>query len=87
MPSQGTLKIHAGLVDQMATRVGVDLEEAAIRGDVSIDQITDAVLRCTGCSNPTHCQGLLDQGAVSKSTPEYCRNKDLFATLIPGTDS
>ncbi|WP_170769064.1 DUF6455 family protein [Ruegeria lacuscaerulensis] len=83
MSNRETLKHHAGLVDQMATRVGIDLEDAALRGDVSIDEISEAVLRCTGCANPGHCEALLAQVAVSQDTPEYCRNKGLFAQIKP----
>ncbi|WP_420584662.1 DUF6455 family protein [Ruegeria sp.] len=83
MHSRDVLKRHAGLVDQMATKLGVDLQEAAIGGDVSMDQLSDAVLRCTGCSNPEHCQGLLDQHASVSHTPEYCRNQDLLSKLMP----
>ncbi len=86
MHSRETLKKHAELVDRMANRVGVDLEDAAIRGDVSIDQISDAVLRCTGCANPDHCQSLLNRAEITGNTPEYCRNKPLFNQLIPVSD-
>jgi hypothetical protein len=82
MPSRETLKQHASLVDRMATRVGIDLEDAAIRGDVSIDQISEAVLRCTECGNPGHCKTLMEQDATSPSAPEYCRNKGLFSQLV-----
>ena len=61
MPNREVLKLHAGLVDRMATKLGVDLQEAAIDGDVSIDQLSDAVLNCTDCPNPGHCQRFLDQ--------------------------
>ncbi|WP_120631872.1 DUF6455 family protein [Ruegeria sp. EL01] len=83
MPSRETLRLHAGLVDEMAKMLDVDLEEAAIDGSVSIDQISDAVVRCTECPNPAHCQDIIN-GAVSLShTPEYCRNKDLLHKLMP----
>ena len=84
MPDRETLKRHAGLLDQMAQRVGVDLEEAALRGDLRLDQIADAVLRCTRCANPDHCQMLLAQAKSDTDTPEYCRNKRLFGKLGAG---
>lgn len=86
MPGKNTLKRHAELVDQMATRVGVDLEDAAIGGEVSIDQISEAVLRCRDCSNPDHCAQFLAQSAQDRKTPEYCRNTALFDRLASHSD-
>ncbi|SLN22064.1 DUF6455 family protein [Ruegeria meonggei] len=83
MPNRETLRLHAGLVDRMATKLGVDLENAAIGGDVSIDEISDAVIRCTDCPNPGHCQAFLDRDEIAQRTPEYCRNQDLLSKLIP----
>ena len=81
MQSQNVLKRHAKLVDQMAETLGIDLEEAALRGDVAIDEISDAVLRCTACSNPDHCEGWLAGHDKADSTPGYCRNADLMDRL------
>jgi hypothetical protein len=83
MQSQKTLKRHAGLVDRMATTLGLDLEEKALRGELSVDEIGDAVLRCTGCTDPGSCEGWLDAHADSGASepPGYCRNADLFAEL------
>ena len=81
MLGKDTLKRHAALVDRMAARVGVDLESAAIGGEVSVDQISEAVLRCSGCSNPGHCEQFLEQPAQDRKTPEYCRNTALFDQL------
>ena len=83
MANRETLKHHAGLVDRMATKLGVDLQQSAIDGDVLIDELTDAVLRCTDCSNPSHCQSFLSQPVQVDRTPEYCRNQDLLSKLIP----
>ena len=83
MPSQQTLRLHAGLVDDMAKMLDIDLEETAIGGDLSIDQISDAVLRCTECPNPDHCQSLLAETSGFNQTPEYCRNQEFFRKLRP----
>ncbi|WP_299077042.1 DUF6455 family protein [uncultured Ruegeria sp.] len=83
MPSRETLRLHAGLVDEMAKMLDVDLEEAAIGGSVSIDQISDAVVRCTECPNPAHCQSTISDTAFLNHTPEYCRNRDLLHKLMP----
>ena len=83
MPSRETLRLHAGLVDDMARMLDVDLEAAAIVGDVTIDQISDAVINCTDCQNPIHCQNLMAQETHAERTPEYCRNQDLLHKLMP----
>ena len=83
MQSEKTLKKHADLVDRMATALGVDLEESILRGQIEIDDLSDAVLSCTACSAPEHCAGWLDSkgSEQASSTPEYCRNKALLQRL------
>lgn len=83
MISRKALRLHAGLVDDMASALDVDFEEAALAGDVSVEQIADAVLRCTECPNPAHCKSVLEQGARLQKTPEYCRNQKLLNALAP----
>ncbi|SPJ28398.1 DUF6455 family protein [Falsiruegeria mediterranea] len=83
MPNREQLKRHADLVDRMATVRGIDLEEQALRGNVSIDEISDAVSSCTNCTNPEHCQQWLSGRERAEASPEYCRNADLFAELAP----
>ena len=76
---------QADRVDRMATRVGVDLEEALFRGDISPDTISDAVIACAGCPDPAHCDGWLARAEAAEqpelATPGYCRNRDLLAGL------
>ena len=83
MSDREMLRHHAGLVDQMATQLGVDLQEAAIAGALAVDDISDAVLRCSKCPNPGHCETLLGQKAALSQTPEFCRNRDLLHRLRP----
>lgn len=83
MSNREGLRRHAELVDQMATKLGVDLQHAAIGGAVSVDEITDAVLRCTGCTNPNHCENILASAASAGLPPEYCKNLDLLKRLTP----
>ena len=85
MQSRTTLKRHARLVDTMAEAQGIDLEEAILRGKMSISDLDDAVLRCTGCSDPGRCERFL--GAVDRmieSVPDFCRNDELFSELKHG---
>ena len=85
MSGKSTLKTHADLVDRMADAVGVDLEQAMMEGRMSFDQLGDAVLACTGCSNPEECERWLDQHAEgADAAPGYCRNRDTFRRLRDG---
>ncbi|MDR9392872.1 MAG: DUF6455 family protein [Roseovarius sp.] len=85
MPTTATLKRHAALVDRMAESLGLDLEEKMLEARLDVDDITDAVLACTGCSNPDGCERWLDtrQGKASRP-PEICRNYELFERLKAG---
>lgn len=83
MTTRATLRKHAVLMDDMATKVGVDLEEAAIAGALEMDEIADAVERCTQCTSPTACTRWLGQHESAETTPDYCRNADLFERLRP----
>lgn len=83
MANQDQLRKHAALVDRMATARGLDLEEAALRGKITPDGISDAVLNCTGCTNPDACGHWLDaHSGTADSGPSYCRNAELFDDLL-----
>lgn len=85
MLNKTTLKRHAGLMDDMAGAVGVDMEEAMLGGRMSMDQLHDAVLACTGCAHPGACRHWLDaQDGTAGATPDYCRNADMLGQLAAG---
>jgi hypothetical protein len=85
MQSQATLKRHAALVDQMAQARGFDLEEEILRGHMTVSELGDAVLSCTGCTQPGACDHwLASQDSVVSASPAYCRNADLFGALGKG---
>lgn len=88
MPSHTTLRRHAALVDRMAGAMGVDLEEAVMRGQLAPDALPDMVLRCTGCANPDGCDAFLDKAAAAPkpapTTPYFCRNAWVFDDLGRG---
>ncbi|EPX79809.1 DUF6455 family protein [Salipiger mucosus] len=82
MPGRNDLKRHAQLVDDMATTLGLDLEEAAMRGKLAISQIEDAVLSCTMCTQPETCaRWLASRPKEPDTAPTYCRNTTLFEDL------
>jgi hypothetical protein len=84
MQGTSTLKRHADLVDRMANTQGVDLEERMMAGKILPDDLSDAVLACTGCANPEACEHWLARNETAEQTPGYCRNADLFARLKLG---
>lgn len=83
MMAQSELKKHAELFDKMADVLGVDLEKAIEdTGALNLIELGDAVLRCAGCSDPSHCAGWLnahENGA--EKAPGYCQNIELFERL------
>lgn len=83
MADRDTLRKHADLFDRMATTLGHDLEESALKGQLRIDEISDAVLACTGCSNPAHCSEWLGTRDTALQAPQYCRNRALLGRLHP----
>ena len=62
------------------------LREQALRGKLPISDIDDAVLRCTACSQPDHCEAWLavKAGETIAAPPDYCRNHALFNALKRG---
>ena len=85
MTLRATMKTHADLVDRMAEALGLDLEELMMEGRIDMDALGDAVLSCTGCASAEACHNWLDaQSEPASDTPDYCRNRDLFARLKSG---
>jgi hypothetical protein len=75
------LRHHAALLDDTASRLGMDLQEAAIRGALRFDEISEAVLRCTTCSEPEACAKWLKADDAVVAAPHYCRNTQLLKRL------
>ena len=76
------LRHHATLVDNMASARGLDLQEIALRGDLSPSDISELVLRCSGCTQTENCEKWLsDQVGTVSAAPHYCRNAHEFDTL------
>ncbi|UXX84374.1 DUF6455 family protein [Roseovarius pelagicus] len=85
MTNPNTLKRHAALVDRMSQKLGIDLEEEMMRGQMQVDALGDAVLRCTGCVNADECDHWMDvHDDGAEQPPEYCRNAEVFAALKAG---
>ncbi|MDK3072312.1 DUF6455 family protein [Sedimentitalea sp. JM2-8] len=73
MLSIDQIRRHAALLDRMADAVGLDLQDLAISGRMSMDNLASAVLRCANCAHPDRCSEWLR--ADTRSLPEFCLNK------------
>jgi hypothetical protein len=68
-----------GLMDQMAQKLGADLQ------GLSPEVYRTAVLRCANCGQADACKGWLDRHDNADSAPGYCRNKSLMEALAVNT--
>lgn len=85
MTDPAKLKLHAALLDQMAATVAVDLEEALFAGDLSMDELSDSVLRCVDCASAAHCTRWLAAAEMPVAAPPgFCRNRELLQRLQAG---
>jgi hypothetical protein len=84
-----SLRRHAELVDRMAHHLGLDLEEAVLRGQLPPEALPDLVLNCAGCAHPDTCASLLQAAdaaprmadAQQVEAPYFCRNAGVFDDL------
>lgn len=80
-----TINRHSALMNRMAETLGVDLTAAIAEGRLPAEGWREAVVRCTGCSDPEACQHWLSQHAADEQAPDgapgYCRNRDLLDSL------
>jgi hypothetical protein len=73
---------HNDLMNRMADTVHADLPGALMRGDLTGQDLRNAVLRCTGCTSAAECSGwLADHAGGAEHTPDYCRNSALLERL------
>ena len=73
---------HAGLMGRMADTLGVDLAAASLSGKLAPEEYRNAVIRCTGCTQPGACADWIaahPNGA--RHAPDYCRNKERLERL------
>lgn len=74
---------HEQLVERMADKLGVDMDEELQSGRVSPDELEGVVHRCMSCEDPDNCKAWLDSrdGQGADAPPPYCRNADTLETL------
>ncbi len=83
MQNDKTVKKHERLMTRMAGVLGVDLDEAELRGTLAPEDRGDMVLACTGCTDPEGCAKWLEANPSADAAPSYCRNADLLTDLRP----
>ena len=81
MTERATLKRHADLVDRMATKLGIDLQEATLSGDIDMYELAGAVVRCSNCDSPDSCERWLDEQSSADAPPEFCGNAEILNRL------
>ena len=81
MISTQTIRRHARLFADLAEAHDIDLEEAVLKGDISPDDISEGVLRCTGCASPDDCEASLAESSSASDLPPYCRNAAMLQML------
>jgi len=84
MPGEKTLEEHSRLMGRMADRLGADLDEAELRGDITPEEREDMVLSCTNCTSPGACREWLSSHDSAEDAPEYCRNGSKIKALRGG---
>lgn len=83
MPSSKQMEKHGRLVARMADRLGTDLDEAELRGDLRPGERNAMVLSCTNCTSPEACEAWLEAHDSAGDTPTYCRNGEKLKSLKP----
>lgn len=74
--------VHAGLVDRMADKLGIDISEQTQRGKMTDQEFGRSVARCLGCTDVAACEAWLEiQQGQADAPPPYCRNAGLFADM------
>jgi hypothetical protein len=77
-----TFARHAGLMNAMSCKAGVNLGVELIDGRVTPTELRHGTLTCMQCENVDQCERFLfgDPGFPAE-VPDYCLNKDLIDRL------
>ena len=74
-----TLSESAGLVNDMADRLDVDLTQiGGLDVESSATAFRSAVVSCSACEQHGECRHLLDDNAKLEDAPDYCRNRHIM---------
>ena len=84
MQTLGDVRAHFWRVIKMAKANDVDLSTALDEGQIDIDQYSDMITGCRGCTQAGACDKALRGSPRLDAAPEYCVNRDVFADLRKG---
>ena len=81
--AQSNLSRDAGLLNEMADVLGVDLIDTAMAGKIGEAQLREAVANCAQCDSPTGCERWLNAHRTGANAPPvFCCNNDLWDLLV-----
>lgn len=76
---------HAAMMNRMAQQMGADLTAEMAEGRMSGEGWKDALVRCTGCTEPEACMVWLSEHDPdtnpAKAPPAYCENRLMMSRL------
>jgi|GEM_PF-4270129 len=75
------LSPHIYLFDEMAERLGKNLQLAVIEGKIDAEDIVEGVIRCGTCKRADVCAAHIAEVLDSKEPFDFCQNKDWFSEL------
>lgn len=86
MPGKKQIDEHRKLMDQMADRLGSDMDEAELRGDLAPGDRDAMILSCTNCASPEECRKWLAAHDSADEPPEFCRNGGVLKEISTRTE-
>ncbi|WP_341365463.1 DUF6455 family protein [Yoonia sp. BS5-3] len=81
MQPLGNLRDHFWRVIKMAKACNVDLSTALDEGQIELEDYTQMVADCRGCTHVGACDRALVRIPVLDEAPDYCTNRDVFDRL------
>jgi hypothetical protein len=84
MQTLGNAREHFWRVIKMADANRVDLSDALDTGRITVEDYSEMITKCRGCTEVGKCDRLLSALPSLEKAPAYCENRDTFAELKTG---
>lgn len=73
---------YPGLMERLATALGIDLVVILERHEISVDTLERMAVHCSFCDEQSNCAARIRDGVrVGADPPEYCQNRKLLMYL------
>lgn len=72
---------RADVMTRMAETLDVDFAAAIAQSPEIVRTYRQAVMRCVACNHEAECTTWMDTHPNAAEAPDYCRNKDIMASL------